>query len=221
MPAATSIIFDFDSIVDITLSTILWIRAVYRDSDLNNFDKHRIMYTPIENLKFDRCMDPEGLFKSMITSDEYKDRADDVLKSIYQANEEEILKYASITSCRNLINGYNKAGGGFIKSTIRVDNDVQEEFIKKNFDMSMTFLVKQKRNEVDVEPYSRIVVGNYRDAFEYRFDGGKSIAVLDFRENFMKDDITSLSPELVIGLGDVNHIMVMSAYIDNNTNLTN
>lgn len=208
-----SILFDFDSIVDKELSTILWIRSVYRDSDLPNFNKHKIMYTPIENFRFDRCLSTDGLFKSLIEDPAYKDKADEVLNNIYNANEEEILKYASVTSCRTLIERYNTAGGGIVKSSVRVDNEVEKRFIEDLFDHSVSVNL-EKRQDANMEFYTRVVIGSIKDALDYKLDG-MSIMVLDFRENFTEGDITCLNPELIIRLGDTNKISVMSAYTSN------
>ena len=208
-----SILFDFDSIVDIELSTILWIRAVYRDSDLPNFDKHKIMYTPIDNFKFDRCLSSEGLFKSLIIDDSNKERSEEILSKIYEANEEEILKYASITSCKALINGYKTAANGVIHCCVRVDNDVEKKFIEDLFEHSIP-VYKEARKDFDMGPYTRLIAGYYKNAMEYKLKM-KSVMILDFRENFDEKDITCLNPELIIRLGDMNHLGVMSAYTSN------
>lgn len=208
-----SILFDFDSIVDKELSTILWIRDVYRDSPLPNFNKHNIMYTPIENFRFDRCLSTDGLFKSLIEDPAYKDRADEVLKNIYETNEEDILRYASTTSCKTLIERYNTAGGGIIKRSVRVDNDIEKKFIEELFGFPIPVHV-EKREDTNMEFYTRLVIGCLKNALDYKLDG-MSIMVLDFRENFTEGDITCLNPELIIRLGDTNKVSVMSAYIDN------
>lgn len=208
-----SILFDFDAIVDKELSTILWIRATYRDSELPNFNKHKIMYTPIENFMFDRCLGSEDLFKSLIEDEKYKDNAEEIMNKIYNANEEDILRHVSLTSCRSLINGYKTAAGGVIHSTVRVDNDIEKKFIEDVFENSVPVL-KESRKDINVDPYTRLVVGYYKTAVEYKIKM-KSIMILDFRENFDGKDITCLNPELIIRLGDMNHLSVMSAYTAN------
>ena len=49
-----SILFDFYSLVDIELSLINFIKGEYRDMDLPNLDKHRILYTDDSSWIFER-----------------------------------------------------------------------------------------------------------------------------------------------------------------------
>lgn len=209
-----SILFDFDSIIDIELSTIRWIATEYRDDKLDHFDKHRLLYTPIEDMKFMRVMGYHGqdLFRSLIVGDEYKECYRTILDSIYNEYQKEILSEKNIikTSMHALVRGYKKAGSGTISTAIRCRNDIEEQCIR-SFDNEVS-IEKCERKDVDMGKYGRLIIGDVMDSLEYVFKEPKSIVILDFRENMSKDDITLIRSEPIIMLGDINEFTVISAY---------
>lgn len=209
-----SILFDFYSLIDIELSYINFMAHEFRDYPLEKFDKHKILYTPIEDLKFERVFGTEDVFESMITDEKLKENSRDLLPLLWDHDEKEALSknYAVTTSMINLIKGYSQAGNGVIKTAVRCDNEIQKEYVKS--------LLKDQvvevccRTELDMSKYARLVVGYYKHVGEYMLREPKSILVLNFRENFSRDDITLLNPELVISFGDIHDIEVISAFRD-------
>lgn len=209
-----SILFDFDSVIDIELSIIRWIATEYRDEKLEKFDKYRLLYTSLEDMKFLRILGYYGqdFFRSLIIDREYQDKYKDVLKSIYNEYSNEILAENNIikTSMHSLIRAYAKAGNGTIFTAIRCSNDIEEKCIR-SFDKDV-YIEKCERKDVDMSKYARLVIGDALGCMEYVIKEPKSIAILDFRENMAKDDITLIRPEPIVMLGDINEFTVISAY---------
>lgn len=209
-----SILFDFYSLIDIELSYINFMAHEFRDYTLDKFDKHKILYTPIEDLKFERVFGTEDVFESMITHEELKKNYKDLLEVLWDRDKDEILSknYAVNTSMINLIKGYSQAGNGVIKTTVRCDDEIQKEYVKSL--LSDQAIEVCSRTDLDMSKYARLVIGYYKHAGEYMLKEPKSILVLNFRENFSQDDITLLNPELVISFGDIHDIEVISAFRD-------
>ena len=209
-----TILFDFYSLIDIELSLINFIKAEYRDIDLPNLDKHKILYTDEKDWLFKRQFGEEDLFKSLIVEDSYKERYFDILNSIINENEDEILtKYAYFTSMKVLLSAYKKAGNGLIRTVIQCETENQKKCIETNFpDIAIEF---GKREDINMSKYARLIVGDYRNAIKYNLEEPKSILILNYRENFNNKDSTQLKPELIIKFGDIHDIRVVSAYREN------
>ena len=211
---ANSILFDFDSIVDIEISIIKYLRGEYRESSsldtLFGNNKHDFLYSDDTSLQFHRMYGKEDLFRHYLEKD--KDNWCNIFESIFDRDQDIILskKYAHLTSMKFLLTAYKKAGNGIIKTCIRCDNDTQKNLI--NYFFEDTLVEVCPRDKVDMSKYGRLVVGNYKNAMKYNIEEPKSILLLNFRENFNSKDITILNPELVISLGDINDIQVISAY---------
>lgn len=209
-----SILLDFYSLIDIELSYINFISHEYRDCALYAFDKHKLLYTPIDDFKFNRVFGTEDVFKSVLNSPELKDNSDSLLHELWNRDEEDILskKYAINTSMINLIKGYSHAGNGVIRTTVRCDNKSQYDYVKSLIpDQSIEI---SKRSDIDMSKYARLIVGGCNSVKEYKLKEPKSILILNFRENFSDKDITLLNPELVISFGDIHDIEVISAFQD-------
>lgn len=209
-----NILFDFYSLVDIELSLIKFIKGEYRDIELKYLDKHKILYNEDSNWIFERQFGKEDVFKSLITDTASKQKSHDILVSIIQENEEEILqKYAFRTAIHVLINAYKKAGEGIIRTAIQCETQAEKDYILRTY--PNTPIEFGKRESIDMGKYARLIVGDYRDALKYNLEEPKSIQILNFRENFNEKDSTQLKPELIIKFGDIHDITVISAYRDN------
>lgn len=207
-----SILFDFTSLIDMEITAINWIRDVFRDSTLENFDKHKLLYTKMDDLKFHRVYGAQDLFQSMITNPNMNKYWMNTLTTIYSQHEKSILseKYACVTQMPTLISAYKKAGEGIIRTTVRCDNDIQASLAAHLApDASIEICEPDK---VDMSKYGRLICGNYLEAIKYILNEPKSILILNFRENFTENDITKLRPELIISLGDIHDIQVISAF---------
>lgn len=216
-----SILFDFSSIVDIEISVIKWMRNKYRDSVLENFNKHDLLYKSIDLMEFYRSYGVEDVFESLITNQTMKQKSNEILMAIYTEYENEILtkSCAHLTHIINLISAYRKAGNGVIKTAVRCDNEVQAKFLKSI--IPEIFIETCQPKDVDMGKYSRLITGSYKNALMYELKEPKSILIVNFRENFTENDITMLNPELVISLGDIHDIQIISAYSKDNDNEAN
>lgn len=208
------VLFDFDSIVDKETTLLKYFYAVFKDStQMNQFmDIHELTGVTDDVLKFARMYGKRSLFQELLIKQEDKDRYETLIDLFFDRDQKDIFDngYAFKTIMINLLFAYKKAGGGFINTTVRCDNQDQVDFLHKIDDSINTII--SKREEVDMSKFSRFVVGNYKSAFQYRLNEPKSILILNFRENYDVGDSTTLKPELIINLGDINDIRIASAY---------
>lgn len=207
-----SILFDFTSIIDMEITAINWIRDVFRDNALENFDKHKLLYTKMEDLKFHRVYGAQDVFQSMISNPSMRKDWPHTLAYIYTEYEKDILseKYACLTQMPTLISAYKKAGEGIIRTAVRCATDAQAEFITK---IAPDASIEMGEPEtIDMSKYGRLICGQFEQAIRYTLNEPKSVLILNFRENFTENDITKLRPELIISLGDIHDIQVISAF---------
>lgn len=201
-----TILFDFFSIVDKEVSLIKYIQNT---GDLKDkFDISRLGIIDDDRLRFLRTMGTEDLIESIVINPESGYIKE--LNSVFFDKETDILKYAITTNMTKLISAYSIAGNGTIRTTIRCNNDTESSFIKKLIPNAE--IIVREAKEVDLNKYSRIIIGDYIDTFNYVFDNPMSIGILDFRGNFTKKDNSLLNPELVISFGDINEIKIISSY---------
>lgn len=208
-----SVLFDFYSLIDREISTIKFLAGEYRETALQNFDKHRVLYTSDLDWKLARTQNKDDVFKSLMIGDEFKQHSESVLNALWADYEMRILgKYAFKTNATTLISAYSKIGrGDIVKIAVYCENEAQKKFVTQEF--PSVAIETGERKDVDLTKYNRVIVGNYKHALMYDYPGPKSIVVLNFSENYSEDDFTLLSPELVINLGDIHDIEIMSAYI--------
>lgn len=213
-----SVLFDFYSLVDRELSVIKFLAGEYRETALENFDKHKVLYTSDLDWKLARTQSKEDVFKSLMIGDEFKQQSDKVLDTLWTEYERCILgKYAFKTNATRLISAYNRIGeGGIVKMAVYCENETQKKFVAQEFPKML--IETGERKDVDLTLYNRVIVGNYKHALMYNYPSPKSIVVLDFNENYCENNFTLLKPELVINLGDIHDIEIMSAYVTNQDN---
>lgn len=205
-----SILFDFYSIIDIEMSLINYLRKEYRDNEFQYFDKCKILYHPINDLRTERFYGKEYFFKSLLINDSYIDKYIEILNKFIKENEYDILQNANITIASSLIQGFKSVGDGLIKTHIQCETKAQKEFIEKIFpNIDIEFC---KKEDIDTDNYSRFVIGYWKDALRYNIESPKSILISNYRENFTEKDSTLLHGELIISLGDINDIKIISLY---------
>lgn len=211
-----SIIFDFDSIIDIEASLIKYFtRRDMRDyiPMITFIDMNKALLLNDDNIKFERLYGKEDLFSSLLLNPDHKKVYRELIQKFFERDQKEILEggFAFKTSMPILLTAYKKAGNGIIKTAVRCDNQDQADFIYRDIDSSINTIIAT-RDKVDMDKYGTLIVGYYADALEYHIDDPKIIEVLSFCENFDKNNSTMLNPELIINLGDVNDIKIISAY---------
>ena len=209
-----SILFDFDSIVDREVSLIKYFIGEYRENlfmaDFMDLPKAIGMIN--DNFKFERLYGSDDLFRSLLFHESHKNAYEELINKFFERDQKEIYErgYAFNTTMPILISAYKKAGNGVIRTAVRCDNQYQLDYIK-SIDRDIVAFISDRKS-VDMGKYTRLIVGNWNSALEYTLEEPKSIVILNFRENFDKQDSTILNPELIINLGDINKIEIASAY---------
>ena len=209
-----SILFDFDSIIDKEISLIKYFIGEYRENLFmaEFMDLPKAIGMSDDNFKYERIYGSEDLFRPFLFNQNHKNAYEELINKFFERDQKEIYErgYAYKTTMPILISAYKKAGNGIIRTAIRCDNQYQLDYIKSIDRDTIAFI--SDRKSVDMSKYTRLFVGNWSSALEYILEEPKSIVVLNFRENFDKQDSTILNPELIINLGDINKIEIASAY---------
>lgn len=201
MSTSNSVLFDIDSIVDIEATAMHYVLSEWPHVASGNTLPNDT------DIKIKRMYGP-GLFYSIINP-EYSNS--NLMNDVLKRDQKEIFEsdYVHLTDISVLLSAYKKTGGGIIKTAIRCDNEFQKKFISNKLDSDVQFIV-QDRKDVDTTKFGRIFVGNCINALEYEFENPKSIVVLNFIENFSKDQLLS---EFVLAFGDIHSIQIANAYI--------
>lgn len=208
-----TVLFDFDSVIDIELSVIRYIDHENWHKTLDWIDKKSFArFKSTTDLASRRMNAPSDLFKSII-KDGYPINYNELMYSIWNRDKDIIIKnnLYVITDMVDLIQAYKKAGDGIVKTAVRVDDNLEENLIKHVVPGGAN-TITQSRDEINLEPYSRIICGDYRNVFKFHYKQPKSIVVLNYRDNFSDDDITLIRPELIINLSELHEISVVPAY---------
>lgn len=211
MKGQNSVLFEFGSIVDKTLSVIEYLRKYIKEyGEIDGFDVSKIG----DNLKFRRMFDYNcSLFNACCTSDIFKNNSDAILNALYKRDSDIILfdkdNPPVFTNALNLIKSYISVGNNSIFNiAVRCDTDEEEKCINE---INQSIKVERcNRHDINMDLYGRIVCANYKEAMEYNIDSPKSIVLMNFSENF--ETSNELKTEFIIALGDINEIKVMQAY---------
>ena len=183
------ILFDFESIVDLKLSYIKKYLAdhgkiVLHDSQLNA-------------LKFNRMY----IYQDPLSLIEIEDR-----QSINLDNPE----YPLFTGMKLLIEQYIKKSNGLITPIVLCKDEFQQRIIKKSIPDVNTLI--GSRDKVKTINFSRIVIADPKHCLEFRDPVTVDFMILNFRENFDKDNPDLLDKDVLIQIGDVNSFTIAKAY---------
>lgn len=216
MPSTNNVIFDLSAIIDIEMSIFKFLlknkNIACELNDVIDMDRYNICrekkYTD-KDLMYNRTQGPHGLLREFIKPmklNEYLSLRD----TLYESLKDVLLtdEYASFTRAETLIDAYNVTGNGIIQSTILCSAE-EKRFLQKH--IQANYLVDIHEN-IDMKDKSRIISGDFRNLMKVNFEGPRSIVIVNYRENFLEEDITIPRPELVITLGDIHDIKVFQAY---------
>ena len=215
-----SILFDIDSIIDKEGSIIKASRDIYLslpdDCEEKEYMKNSYVIDALEKITDENIKNARinilNPFK-LLLSDSYKPNWKFIMEKTYETRKKEILdQYVLTTEMVPLIKVYRAAGKGVITSTIRIDpdDDITKEYIENI--LPGTPIISSNREDVDLDKYGRIVTGSTRSMLQYKIEDPKSLLILSYRENYLKDDDKVLDPELIVNLGDINEIRITSPY---------
>mgnify|MGYP004648644071 CR=1 FL=1 len=214
MTGNNSILFEFFSVIDKELSAILFIIDNFSLlKDANIFDENKVYefskYS-LDRLKLKRMYDCNDIFSSLL-----KDQSIDykkILNFLYDKYEESILvdKYIVFTTNKSLISAYNKVADGIIKCNILCSNNIERNISRKYFPSAKVII--SKIEDINCDSFARFVLADATNGKYYNINNPSSIILMNFRDNFAKDNIEYILPELIISLGDINEIKVSTAY---------
>lgn len=178
------ILFDFESIVDLKIS---YLKKFLKLNDLQ-----------VEELKFERMYSTEDIMEYLqgqeVDMEEYLHPSDPVF-----------------TSFKTLTDVYQNESNGLVKPTVLCKDGIQQRIIKDSIP-NVKILVGS-RNKVKTIRFSRIAIGNITNVLEFRDPITVDFMVLNYRENFDKNNSFLLNPS-VLGVCDVNRFTVAKAYTE-------
>lgn len=222
MAMNNSILFDSSSIIDIETSLFIFLlsdsRLTEGISEVINIDEYNRIRKIIKDhtynigdIKYDRINYPYGLLRRILkpmSLADYLSLRDTLCESL---KELMFKKNGTIlTRAKTLIAAYKKAGNGIIATSILCKDAIEKQLLQRYIDCE--FIIGEAQDIPICEKYSQIISGDFRNLLKFKYTTPMNITMLNFRENFLEDDITIPRPELVITLGDIHDIKVMEAY---------
>lgn len=219
MSSRNTVLYDIYSIIDIEASIYKFLvenEEVAKDLseiiDIDSYNIHKKIKKDDKSIEFNRMNNPYGLLRQFIKPMELNQYLS-LRDTLYESLKEVILqdKYAVFTRAETLISAYNKAGNGVVQNYILCNDSKEKQFLQQR-GINATYIIG-KHEEIEMQDkYSRIISGDFRFLLKVNYGGPKSIVILNYRENFLEEDMTILRPELVILLGDIHDIKVFQAY---------
>jgi len=176
------VLFDFESIVDLKLSYIV------SHNDIGTDD--------MEELKFRRMYD----------------NSDALAQLLKDVDEEEYIhpKHPVFTGMRTLCDHYQNDSNGLIHPKVLCKDEFQQRIIKESIPNVITVLGPRKN--VKTIRFSRIVLADPKHALEFNNPVTVDFMVLNFRDNFSKNDPTLIDENIIFEVCDVNQFTIANAY---------
>ena len=115
------------------------------------------------------------------------------------------------TGMRRLLNVYLEDPNNLVDATVLCKDEQQQRIIKEFIPRADKILVAP-RNRVKVLNFSRIVLAEPKQTLEFRNPITVDFMVLNYRENYSKDDASLIDPEVLMRICDVNKITIAQAY---------
>lgn len=213
-----SVLFEFDSIVDLQLGVVRTLRKDYPSGGNNSSINYDFLHKDFESIAMDRLY----LYNKNIVQECFTDKFKPKYKTIYNSyidpdgEFDRVVKLSPITLMVRLINTYAQAGAGLVKCFVRCDNQDQEAVIKRLFgnDNRIATIITCPREEVNLLDYSRIIVADVHDLDKYPGlkETAKHIAVLNYGCNLevINNDVVILK-DYIIKYGLRNNIQVIDS----------
>ena len=182
------ILFDFESIVDIKLSAVRKYITESTGYPINDFELGTYKFNRMNSMK-------------------------DVLDGI-DISEYDLLHpdYPVFTSMRVLLNRFMRDYTGIISPKVLCKDAIQQRIIKDSFPNVKTLV--GTRDQVKTINFARIVVGEAKHILEFKNPITVDFMMLNYRENFTKEDSSIIDPDVLIKIGDVNRFTIIKAYPD-------
>lgn len=204
----STVLFEFQTIVDLDLALLKYIQNEYKDSKF--FNKHVLLADDyiLKSLLLTR--DNKNPL-SVIIDDKYKDSIDSLYEEIIQNKESELFKYATPLAPLIVLNMLTKTDSG-IDCVVNCKNVEEEQFIKHiKSDIRTTI----EGYNIDLSKYDGIYIKNVEDSIKYKKFNGKSIYFLEYKYNLEpnKKDMMPLFNISII-IANTNNLYLVSPYTD-------
>ena len=180
------VLFDFESIVDLKLSAIRKHITETTGYPIQDFELNRY--------KFERMYSDLEILNSIDTS----------TQDFYHP------EYPVFTSMRVLLNQYLSTGNGIIYPKVLCKDSIQQRIIKDSFP-EVKVLVGS-RNQVKTINFARIIVGEAKQILEFKNPITLDFMMLNYRDNFTKEDMSIIDTDVLIKIGDINKFTIAKAY---------
>lgn len=213
-----SALFDFESLFDYRIGSTLILKKYFKDSYmmdkdflLGNNEESLIKYHLSEGDPFKRS------FKETLSDNDLNSLLDEIRNKYI----DELLLLSPKTIMHILLKAFMSNNG--IKSKVLINYDSS---LRNSYRDTCTNYIKNikneigiricKRDEVDKDEFGRFISDCPKHALEYGIMDGKSITLLNYKENFIINN-KSIAPtiDMVVMFGDTNKIEFVNAYSDN------
>jgi len=178
------VLFDFESIVDPKLSYIKYLKITNKEFN-NKYPAE------MEKFEFIRLYEHEP-----------------ILEGLNLKEEDIVLDFPHFTGMKYLYKQYGILSGGLIKASIFCKNEQESQIIKKEIPQAR--ILVGKRNNANINNFSRIVIGDYNTLLEFPIPKNIDIMMLDYASNYDEDGDIPIKP-LVI-LYEKNTFTIAHAY---------
>ena len=182
------ILFDFESIVDIKLSALRKYIIETTGYPVSDFE--------LGTHKFNRMHSMKDVLENIDTSTQ------DLLHP----------EYPVFTSMQVLLNRFLRDYNGMISPKVLCKDAIQQRIIKDSFPDVKVLM--GTRDQVKTINFARIVVGEAKHILEFKNPITVDFMMLNYRENFTKDDPKVIDPEVLVRIGDVNKFTIVKTYPD-------
>jgi hypothetical protein len=193
----TRILFDFESVVDLKLSYIYYLKNNL-DRITDDMNKDIIINTSMKEFEQRRMHVYE-----------------DPLDYIGIRNKEELdLEHPECpypTLMKVLIKTYIRMADGAVNPSILCKDESQQRIINEIFNGSVKTLVGSRKRVKSLN-FGRIVLANPSHSLEFKDPVTQDFMVLNFRENYTRTDPPELKDDILKVVLDINQFTIANAY---------
>ena len=213
-----SVLFDFESLFDYRVGSTLILKKYFKDSDM--LDKHFLLGNNKESLIKYHLAEGDPFKRSFINNLSDED-LNSLIEDIKDKYIDELFLLSPKTIMHRLLKTFLSNDGIRCKVLINQDPSIRNSYREK----STNYIngIKNgigvricKREEVNKDEFGRFIIDCPKHALEYGVMDGKSITLLNYKENFIVNN-NSIAPtiDIVIFFGDTNKIEFVNSYSDN------
>lgn len=219
-----SMLFEFDSIIDMELSVVHFIQKNYDTMQNPKWFDKSVLYQSDDVLKPMQIYNDNAyklpVLKNIFKPEYKKNR---IIESVYSIilkryykdilNENIVVYTAMKKYIKTCFSTAKEAG---IRIGIVCSADEEKDLLSRIFP-GIT-IIQGQRNEIDLSLYGRIVIGDIKTLYKYidknkEHPGAKNFLILNYRKNFEKEDSSLLIARIVVIFKDVNEFEIANTYI--------